>query len=118
MAKGNGRLTANAVGEWFSAMQFEEQQKVLSGLQSIHGKVRQVKIDGLKRELAVLENGSANGHAPPKAAKRGPKKGKKGSVRVKYRDPKSDDTWSGRGRMAGWLAEKVKAGEKQDKYLA
>ena len=43
-------------------------------------------------------------------------------MKVKYRDPKSGDTWSGRGRMARWLAEKVKAGEKADekadKYLA
>ena len=33
-------------------------------------------------------------------------------------DPKSGGTWSGRGRMASWLAEKVKAGEKVEKYLA
>ena len=117
MAKMNGKLTAQTVGAWFSAMQFEEQQKVLSVLQQIHGKVRQVKIDLLKRELAVLENGSTNGHAAPNAAKRGPLKSKKGSVSVKYRDPKSGETWSGRGRMARWLADRVKAGEKQDKYL-
>jgi DNA-binding protein H-NS len=118
MAKVNGKLTTQTVGTWFSAIQFEEQQKVLSGLQHIHGKVRQVRIDALKRELAVLEKGSTNGHAAPKAAKRGPKKNTKGSVRVKYRDPKSGETWSGRGRMARWLADRVKAGEKQDKYLA
>jgi DNA-binding protein H-NS len=118
MAKANGKLTAQTVGTWFSALQFEEQQKVLSGLQQIHGKVRQVRIDVLKRELAVLENGSANGHAAPKVAKRRPKKSTKGSVRVKYRDPKSGETWSGRGRMARWLADRVNAGEKQDNYLA
>ena len=27
------------------------------------------------------------------------------------------ETWSGRGRMAGWLAAKVKGGEKAAKYL-
>lgn len=118
MAKVNGKLTAQTVGTWFSAMQFGEQQKVLSGLQNIHGKVRQVRIDALKRELAVLENGSGNGYAATKAGKRGPEKSKKGAARVKYRDPKSGETWSGRGRMARWLADRVKAGEKQDKYLA
>ena len=51
----------------------------------------------------------------PKAGSGGPTKGK---VKVKYRDPKTGDTWSGRGRMARWLADRVKAGEKQDKYLA
>jgi len=63
----------------------------------------------------MLENGSSNGHAAPKAAKRGPKKG---SAKIKYRDPKSGGTWSGRGRMARWLSEKVKAGENAEKYLA
>ena len=115
MAKDIGRLTAKAVGEWFSALAFDEQVKVLGALHDMHGKIRQVKINSLKRELEVLENGSINGHAAPKAAKRG---SKKGGVKVKYRDPKSDETWSGRGRMARWLADKVKAGEKPDKYLA
>jgi DNA-binding protein H-NS len=35
-----------------------------------------------------------------------------------YRDPKTGGTWSGHGRMATWLAERVKAGEKVDKFLA
>jgi len=34
---------------------------------------------------------------------------KAGSVEVKYRNPDNpDETWSGRGRMAKWLAEKIK----------
>ena len=117
MAKGNGHLTAKAVGEWFSVLAFEEQVKVLGALQDMHGKIRQVKIDALRRELAVLENGSGNGHGA-RTTNRVPSKNKKVPVRVKYRDPKSGQTWSGRGRMAGWLADKVKAGEKQEKYLA
>jgi DNA-binding protein H-NS len=115
MAKGNERLTAKTVGEWFSVMAFSEQADVLGKLQGIHSKVRQVKIDSLKRELSLLEEGSTNGHATSKRAKRGPKKG---GLKVKYRDPKSGETWSGRGRMARWLADKVKAGDKQEKYLA
>lgn len=35
--------------------------------------------------------------------------GKTGSVDVKYRNPDNpNETWSGRGRMAKWLAEKIK----------
>lgn len=113
MAKGNGRISAKVVGEWFSALTFAEQAKYLGEWQELHGKARQSKIGLLKRELAVLENGSGSGHATP-VAKRGRKKG---SAKVKYRDPKSGETWSGRGRMARWLAEKVGAGEKQEKYL-
>jgi DNA-binding protein H-NS len=39
------------------------------------------------------------------------------SVRPKYRDPVTGETWSGRGRMASWLKRKLDAGEDIDKYL-
>lgn len=39
------------------------------------------------------------------------------SVRPKYRDPTTGDTWSGRGRMASWLKRKVDAGEDPQTYL-
>jgi hypothetical protein len=32
-------------------------------------------------------------------------------VKIKYRDPVSEETWTGRGRMAGWLKKKLDAGE-------
>jgi len=38
-------------------------------------------------------------------------------VKAKYRDPKTNETWSGRGRMATWLKRKQDAGEDIDKYL-
>ena len=38
-------------------------------------------------------------------------------VKPKYRDPNTGETWSGRGRMAGWLKRKVDAGEDPDAYL-
>jgi len=38
-------------------------------------------------------------------------------VKAKYRDPKTKETWSGRGRMASWLKSKQDAGEKIDTYL-
>jgi DNA-binding protein H-NS len=37
-------------------------------------------------------------------------------VKVKYRDPATGDTWSGRGRMATWLKRKQDAGEDIEKY--
>lgn len=36
---------------------------------------------------------------------------------VKYRDPATGQTWTGRGRMASWLASKIAAGELADRYL-
>ena len=38
-------------------------------------------------------------------------------VKPKYRDPNTGETWSGRGRMAGWLKRKLDAGENPDDYL-
>jgi len=114
MAKINGRLTEKAVSEWFSVMDFQAQRDMLEKLNEAHDKVRHVRINALKRELVMLENGSSNGYAA-KPAKRAKKKN--ASVAVKYRDLKSGATWSGRGRMASWLAEKVEAGEKVEKYL-
>ena len=42
---------------------------------------------------------------------------KTGTAQVKYRHPSDSKlTWSGRGRMAGWLAELVAKGDKKEKY--
>jgi hypothetical protein len=38
-------------------------------------------------------------------------------VQPKYRDPMTNETWSGRGRMANWLRRKQETGEDIDKYL-
>jgi DNA-binding protein H-NS len=38
-------------------------------------------------------------------------------VNAKYRDPVTNDTWSGRGRITTWLKKKRDAGEDIDKYL-
>ena len=38
-------------------------------------------------------------------------------VKGKYRDPVTNETWSGRGRMANWLKRKEEAGEDIEEYL-
>ena len=53
-------------------------------------------------------NGSGNGAV---------RKARKGKVKAKYRDTKTKEMWSGRGRMASWLKSKEDAGEKIEKYL-
>lgn len=46
------------------------------------------------------------------------RRGGKGSVAIKYRDPKNpENTWTGRGRMPRWLQAAVDAGRKKDSYL-
>jgi DNA-binding protein H-NS len=114
MARSNGKLSEKQVSAWFSEMDFDKQQAFLSSLHATHDSAKQVKINALRRQLAELQGGRSRG-----GGKRARISGRrKVSAGVKYRDPKTGDTWSGRGRMARWLAEKVSAGEKADKYLA
>jgi DNA-binding protein H-NS len=43
----------------------------------------------------------------------------KGSVAVKYRDPKNpENTWTGRGRMPRWMAAATKGGKAKEDFLA
>ena len=46
-------------------------------------------------------------------------KGRKGTVTVKYRDPKNpQNTWTGRGRMPRWLTAAMKGGKaKKESFL-
>jgi DNA-binding protein H-NS len=50
-----------------------------------------------------------------RAARKGSVKGSK--VAPKYRHPKTGETWSGRGGVAGWLAQEIKAGKKREDFL-
>src|SRR5437660_756588 len=47
----------------------------------------------------------------------GPAAGSGYRAKVKYRDPETNETWSGRGLMASWLKRKQDAGEGIDAYL-
>ena len=38
-------------------------------------------------------------------------------VKVKYRDPVTNETWSGRGRMPNWLKRKQEAGKDIEEYF-
>jgi len=58
--------------------------------------------------MPLPEDGNSNG--------KDEETGREG-VKVKYRDPVTNETWSGRGRMANWLKKKLDAGEKIEKYL-
>lgn len=46
-------------------------------------------------------------------------RGRGSTAAAKFVNPDNpSQTWSGRGRMPNWLSERVKAGEKTDKYRA
>jgi hypothetical protein len=73
-------------------------------------------IEERARELSVSSGGVT------RTASHGNTSGtdERGGVRVvapKYRDPTTNETWSGRGRMANWLKRRQDAGEDIDRYL-
>jgi DNA-binding protein H-NS len=112
----------------FGKLPFEEQKEALKSLQVAHEFSRSAKRAELEKQLAELGYGAPTTLIPGKALKkvnglarvrptRTARKNGKTSVRVKYRDSKTGETWSGRGRMASWLKAKRDAGENIQKYL-
>jgi DNA-binding protein H-NS len=62
----------------------------------------------LQAQLAQIGGDGAGGKA----------RSVKGSkVAPKYRHPKTGETWSGRGGVAGWLAREIKSGKKREDFL-
>jgi DNA-binding protein H-NS len=103
---------------WFGSLSFDKQKDALDRMHGEHDQSRAAKRAELVTQLAAL------GYAAPKKRGRPAKpsggngrKGRTGKVKAKYRDPKTNETWSDRGRMARWLKSKQDAGEKIEKYL-
>ncbi len=69
---------------------------------------------GLQPEhVPVVMAPAGNGHA--KAPKRAVRKS--GGIKVKYRDPSNaENTWSGRGRPARWLAALERQGKRREDF--
>jgi DNA-binding protein H-NS len=111
------------VVEWFGNLSFDQQNKALGQMQHAHEQSRSDKRAELEKQLAALGYGVAKRRGRPRANGNGSANGgtltkvRRGKVKAKYRDPKTNETWSGRGRMAGWLKSKQETGEKIDKYL-
>jgi DNA-binding protein H-NS len=56
--------------------------------------------------------------SPTRRGKKGRGKvGKRAPVQPKYRNPKTGETWSGRGRAPRWLAAEEAKGRKRDSFL-
>ena len=72
-------------------------------------KLLQAKKTELQTQLAQIGGDGRGGR------KAGSVKGMK--VAPKYRHPKTGETWSGRGGVAGWLAKEIKAGKKREDFL-
>ena len=63
-------------------------------------------------------NGSKTKAAKKPAVKKaGKKSGSKNTVAIRYRDPETGNTWTGRGLPPKWMAEKIKAGMTKADFL-
>ena len=113
------QLATRTVVQWFGNLSFDQQRDALAKMQQEHEQSRSAKRADLEEQLAALGYGTPKKRGRPKGVRNGAARlnGKKGSVKAKYRDPKTNETWSGRGRMTSWLKSKQEAGEKIDKYL-
>ena len=114
------KLAVRTVVAWFGELSFEEQNSALAQFQDQHDQSRSAKRSELQKQLAALGYTPGKKRGRPRAnANSGGnrRKGRKGKVKAKYRDPKTNESWSGRGRMASWLKSKQDAGEKIEKYL-
>jgi DNA-binding protein H-NS len=115
------KVTTRTVLEWFGSLSFDQQQGALGQMQDLHDQSRSAKRAELERQLAALGYAPKRRGRPPGKANGGnaakPMKARRGKVKAKYRDPKTSETWSGRGRMASWLKNKIDGGEKIEKYL-
>ena len=112
------------VVEWFGTLSFDKQRDALDQIQREHDQSRSTKRVELEAQLAALGYGAPKKRGRPAGKANGngnraaPRKSRKVNVKAKYRDPKTKESWSGRGRMASWLKSKQDAGEKIEKYLA
>jgi DNA-binding protein H-NS len=122
------QLAIRTVIAWFGNLSYDQQRDALEQMQLEHEKSRSAKRTELETQLAALGYGAPKKRGRPRASANGGangsangavvKKARTGKVKAKYRDPKTKETWSGRGRMASWLKSKQDAGEKIDTYLA
>ena len=117
------QLAVATVIAWFGNLSFDQQRDVLGRMQDEHEKSRSAKKSELETQLMALGFGVPKKRGRPRASAIGggngpmPRKRRTGKVKAKYRDPKTNETWSGRGRMASWLKSKQDGGEKIEKYL-
>ena len=113
------QLAMSTVIAWFGSLSFDKQKDALDRMHGEHDQSRAAKRAELVTQLAALGYAAPKKRGRPRANPNGGngRKGRKGKVKAKYRDPKTNETWSGRGRMASWLKSKQDAGEKIEKYL-
>jgi DNA-binding protein H-NS len=81
-------------------------------------KIEKQSAERMELRKKLIDEAKKNGFDIHELFGRG-RKGKGGTVAVKYRDPKNPgNTWTGRGRMPRWMTAATKGGKaKKDDFL-
>ena len=108
-----------------SAKEIELKSMSLDDLWSLHEEISAIlsaRIEAEKRELekrlAVLSRGvaAARESDDTRALHGGKPRRKYPRVLPKYRNPKTSETWSGRGKLPRWLVAAMKSGKKIEEF--
>ncbi|MDI4231348.1 H-NS histone family protein [Bradyrhizobium sp. 31Argb] len=108
-----------------SAKEIELKSMSLDDLWSLHEEISAIlsaRIEAEKRELekrlAVLSRGvsGARESDDARALQGGKPRRKYPRVLPKYRNPKTSETWSGRGKLPRWLVAAMKSGKKIEEF--
>jgi DNA-binding protein H-NS len=108
-----------------SAKEIELKSMSLDDLWSLHEEISAIlsaRIEAEKRELekrlAVLSRGVATTREmdDSRALQGGKPRRKYPRVLPKYRNPKTSETWSGRGKLPRWLVAAMKSGKKIEEF--
>ncbi|KGT78770.1 histidinol phosphate phosphatase [Bradyrhizobium japonicum] len=70
----------------------------------------------LEKRLAVLSRGVASSGDSVGGVREGKPRRKYPRVLPKYRNPKTSETWSGRGKLPRWLVAAMKSGKKIEEF--
>lgn len=98
---------------------YEEIKKKIAGLEKQAAEIRRKELSAVVEEIRakMAEYDLTVDDIAPRGAGRS-RRGGAGRAKVKYRDPASGGTWTGRGRKPTWLVEALANGRAQEEFLA
>jgi DNA-binding protein H-NS len=110
-------LTVADLDKVIAAAQQSREARRESGKKALVEEFR-AKAEALGLSLEDLVRGSASANRPP-GKTRQPRKGAPAAPSpVKYRNPDTGETWSGRGRTPKWMALAEQGGRSREEFLA
>ncbi len=110
-------LTVADLGKVAAAAERQREAKRESGKKELMEEFR-AKAEAMGLSLEELLRSPASTGRPAAKARQPRKGAPAASPAVKYRNPESGETWSGRGRMPKWMALAEQSGRSREEFLA